>query len=164
MRDPNNRTRMLVRWTRESGESPGHGKNLPRPRNLWIWDWTDAGRILKIAVFLKHCFRAKKICARWKPVIGGAVMALREGWSNAFVRGKILRTWIDKSEDLQTPKRRIGSMAIASYPHTFRFRFGAKRNKTQRRWLWQSSFFYANNTFHPYRAVPKADIARGGRE
>ena len=26
---------------------------------------------------------------------------------------------MDKSEDLQTPKRRIGSMAIASYPHNF---------------------------------------------
>ena len=33
---------------------------------------------------------------------------------------------MDKSEDLQTPKRRIDSMAIASYPHTFPFRFGAK--------------------------------------
>ena len=66
---------------------------------------------------------------RWKPVIGRAVMARREGWSNAFVRGKILRTWIDKSEDLQIPKRRIGSMAIASYPHTFPFRFGVKETR-----------------------------------
>ena len=80
----------------------------------------------KVAVFLKYCFPCREICARWKPVIGRAVMAPREGWSNAFVRGKILCTWIDKSEDLQTPKRRIGSMAIASYPHPFRFRFGAK--------------------------------------
>ena len=132
--------------------------------SLWIIECKGEGRIPKVAVFLKYCLPCRAICVRWKSVIGRAVMAPREGWSNAFVRGKILRTWIDKSEDLQTPKRRIGSMAIASYPHTFRFRFGAKRNKTQRRWLWQSSFFYANNTFHPYRAVPKADIARGGRE
>ena len=93
------------------------------------------GRIPKVAVFLKYCFPCREICARWKPVIGRAVMAPREGWSNAFVRGKILRTWIDQSEDLQTPKRWIGSMAIASYPHTFWFRFGVKRYKTQRRWL-----------------------------
>ena len=45
-----------------------------------------------------------KSCVRWKPVIGRAVMAPREDWSNAFVRGKILRTWIDQSEDLQKAK------------------------------------------------------------
>ena len=137
------RTRILVRWTRESGENPGHGRNLFSSSAAYeSWLAKPESRIPKVAVFLKYCLPCREICVRWKSVIGRAVMAPREGWSNAFVWGKVLCTWIDKSEDLQTPKRRIGSMAIVSYPHTFRFRFGAKRYKTQRRWLRQSSFFW----------------------
>ena len=123
-------------------ESRTRKESLISVCSLWIIECKGEGRIPKVAVFLKYCFPCREICARWKPVIGRAVMARREGWSNAFVRGKILRTWIDQSEDLQTPKRRIGSIVIASYPHTFPFRFGAKRYKTQRRWLRQSSFFW----------------------
>ena len=101
------------------------------------------GRIPKVAVFLKYCLPCREICVRWKSVIGRAVMAPREGWSNAFVRGKILRTWIDQSEDLQTPKRRIDSMAIVSYPHTFRFRFGAKETRHKGDGYYNHRFFIA---------------------
>ena len=128
-------------------------KESAAPRNLWIWDWTDAGRILKIAVFLKHCFRAKKICARWKPVIGGAVMALREGWSNAFVRGEILCTWMDKSEDLQTTEtKETCAKKRGSFRHI-------RHTKAMVR---QSSFFYLQkHSFHPLWAVSSGDIALG---
>ena len=54
MRDPTNRTRMLVRWTRESGENPGHGKNLLSRQEQ------EKDRIWKVAVFLKDCFRAEE--------------------------------------------------------------------------------------------------------
>ena len=130
-------------------ESRTRKESLISVCSLWIIECKGEGRIPKVAVFLKYCFPCREICARWKPVIGRAVMARREGWSNAFARKrgrglrdcKASRAWMDQSEDLQTPKRRIGSIVIASYPHTFPFRFGAKRKKTQRRWLWQSSFF-----------------------
>ena len=36
---------------------------------------------------------------RWKPVIGRAVVARREGWNSALVR--LVSTWMYKSEDLQ---------------------------------------------------------------
>ena len=70
------------------------------------------GRLPKVAVFLKHCFPYGVIRARWKPVIGRAVMARREGWSNAFARKrgrglrdcKASRAWMDQSEDLQKAK------------------------------------------------------------
>ena len=122
--------------------------------SLWIIECKGDGRIPKVAVFLKYCFPCREICARWKPVIGRAVMARREGWSNAFVREKILRTWIDQSEDLQTPKRRIGSIVIASYPHTFPFRFGAKETRHKGDGYDNHRFFDRKNSFHPYRAVP----------
>ena len=57
---------------------------------------------------------------------------------------------MDKSEDLQTPKRRIGSMAIASYPHTFRFRFGAKETRHKGDGYYNHRFFDRKNSFHPY--------------
>ena len=60
MRDPNNRTRMLVRWTRESGESPGHGKNLLSRQEQ------EKDRIWKVAVFLKDCFHARQILRAMK--------------------------------------------------------------------------------------------------
>ena len=101
-------------------------KESAAPRNLWIWDWTDAGRILKIAVFLKHCFRAKKICVRWKPVIGGAVMALREGWSNALaVRREIvsgdqtrsLNRWVRRPTNHRNERNlREKARVISAYP------------------------------------------------
>ena len=94
------------------------------------------GRIPKVAVFLQYCFpcgkspRAVKT-GHWKGCHGPE----RRLKQCVCVKERILYAWIDQSEDLQTPKRRIDSMAIASYLHTFPFRFGAKRNKTQRRWL-----------------------------
>ena len=60
MRDPTNRTRMLVRWTRESGESPGHGKNLLSRQEQ------EKDRIWKVAVFLKDCFHARQILRAMK--------------------------------------------------------------------------------------------------
>ena len=46
------RTRILVRRTRESGENPGHGKNLLFRK--------ERGWVRKVAVFLKDCFRAEE--------------------------------------------------------------------------------------------------------
>ena len=56
--------------------------------------------------FLSSCvYRAllsmQKICVRWKPVIGRAVMARREGWGSALAY--YIYAWMYKSEDLQTP-------------------------------------------------------------
>ena len=53
--------------------------------SLWIIECKGEGRIPKVAVFLKYCLPCRAICVRWKSVIGRAVMAPREGWSNAFV-------------------------------------------------------------------------------
>ena len=54
---------------------------------------------------------------------------------------EILCTWMDKSEDLQTPKRWIDSMAIAFYPHPFRFRFGANETRHKGDGYYNHRFF-----------------------
>ena len=63
---------------------------------------------------------------------------------------------MDKSEDLQTPKRRIDSMAIASYPHKFRFRFGANETRHKGDGYDNHRFFVQKIIlFILYRAMPK---------
>ena len=100
MRDPSNRTRMLVRWTRESGESPGHGKNLLSRQEQ------EKDRIWKVAVFLKDCFHARQILramkiGHWKSCHGS-----ERRLKQCVCARRILRTWMDKSEDLQTTEMR----------------------------------------------------------
>ena len=93
-------------------ESRTRKESLLSVCSLWIIECKGDGRIPKVAVFLKYCFPCREICARWKPVIGRAVMAPREGWSNAFARKrgrglrdcKASRAWMDQSEDLQKAK------------------------------------------------------------
>ena len=96
MRDPTNRTRILVRWTRESGENPGHGKNLLSRQEQ------EKDRIWKVAVFLKDCFHARQILramkiGHWKSCHGS-----ERRLKQCVCARRILRTWMDKSEDLQT--------------------------------------------------------------
>ena len=113
------------------------------------------GRIPKVAVILKYCFpcgespRAVKT-GHWKGCHGSE----RRLKQCVCVKERSLYAWIDQSEDLQTPKRRIGSMAIASYPHTFLFRFGAKETRHKGDGYNNHRFFDRKNSFHPYRAVP----------
>jgi len=51
-------------------------------------------------------------------------------------------------------------MAIASYPHTFLFRFGAKETRHKGDGYDNHRFFDRKNSFHPYRAVPTGNAAR----
>ena len=111
--------------------------------SLWIIDYKGESRIPKVAVFLKYCFPCKVNLARGENrSLEGLSWPGEKAEAMRLCGKKVSCTWMDQSEDLQTPKRRIGSIVIASYPHTFPFRFGAKRYKIQRRWLWQSSFFW----------------------
>ena len=148
MRDPTNRTRMLVRWTRESGESPGHGKNLLSRQEQ------EKDRIWKVAVFLKDCFHARQSCVRWKSVIGRAVMAQREGWNNAFVREEFsAHEWISQ-KTYKPPKRKKPVWKSAGH-------FDIQDTKAM---VGQSSFFDCKIVlFILYRAVPQTDIARRGK-
>ena len=134
MRDPTNRTRMLVRWTRESGESPGHGKNLLSRQEQ------EKDRIWKVAVFLKDCFHARQILramkiGHWKSCHGS-----ERRLKQCVCARRILRTWMDKSEDLQTPKRKKPVWKSAG-------QFDIQDTKAM---VGQSSFFWLQNrSFHP---------------
>ena len=102
MRDPSNRTRMLVRWTRESGENPGHGRNPSQDLQSAHLRLQARGRIPKVAVFLKYCFpcgkspRAVKT-GHWKGCHGPE----RRLKQCVCVKERILYAWMDQSEDLQ---------------------------------------------------------------
>ena len=155
MRDPKSRTRILVRWTRESGESPGHGRNLPYVCSPWrIWNRREAGQNSESSCISKVLLPCREICVRWKSVIWRAVMAPREGWSNAFVRGEIFCTWIDKSEDLQT--KEVKETCAKSAGH-----FSIQDTKAMVKTI--IVFLLQNHSFHPLRAVPSSDIAREGK-
>ena len=51
-----NRTRILVRWTREARENPGHGRNPSQDLQSMHLRLQARGRIPKVAVILKYCF------------------------------------------------------------------------------------------------------------
>ena len=109
MRDPNGqrrgagsvcsteRTRILV---------PAEQGNRVRIPDMW------KGNTFLSSCVYRALFSMQEICVRWKPVIGRAVMARREGWSNAFARkrgcglrdSRASRAWMDQSEDLQKAK------------------------------------------------------------
>ena len=59
---------------------------------------------------------------------------------------------MDKSEDLQTPKRRTESACGGFlYPHIFQFRFGAKDTRHKGDGYYNHRFFHTkNHSFHPY--------------
>ena len=147
MRDPTNRTRMLVRWTRESGENPGHGKNLLSRQEQ------EKDRIWKVAVFLKDCFHARQILramkiGHWKSYHGS-----ERRLKQCVCARRILRTWMDKSEDLQTTEtKETCAKKRGSFRHI-------RHTKAMVR---QSSFFYLQkHSFHPLWAVSSGDIALG---
>ena len=123
-----------------------------QPMNHRMQRWRQNSESSCISKVLLPC---REICVRWKSVIGMAVMAPREGWSNAFVRGEIFCTWIDKSEDLQT--KEVKETCAKSAGH-----FSIQDTKAMVKTI--IVFLLQNHSFHPLRAVPSSDIARGAEE